>query len=371
MPNGQYKLYDRLKCDFISSKFYDEIIWDPEATYTVKNNNKYGILNDAGILIIDCTYDLARGFDKNGLALVIIDQRYGFINMENKLVIPAIHEYASDFYDGISYVRVNGKYKFMDTSGNFISQKEYEETSIFLDGRCSVKFNGKWGLIDKDENILIPPVYDSLHQENKVCRVEQNGKYFLIDLDNNPISEYYDYLDYSSDGTHQVSRGGFLGHIKENGEVLIPLVYENCLHFHGDYTGVYLDGKWFFIDRNNTIVIEPNKYNLSEALNSIEDGIAVAANDYGWGLINLKIDKKITDFKYDDAMGMSGGLCSFLKNNKWGYIDKEGIERIDFKYSHTGYFKNGIAIVAEKGRMFKPNSIQFYINDQGTEFREK
>ena len=371
MLNGQYRLYDRLKSDFISSNIYDKILKSRETTYAVMNNKKYGILNNEGDLIIDCAYDLAGGFDKNGLALIKIDQRYGFINMENKLVIPAIHEYVSGFYDSLSSVKVNGKNKFMDTSGNFISQKEYEETSIFWGGRCSVKINGKWGLIDKNENILIPPVYDSLNEENKVCRVEQNGKYFLIDLNNNRISDYYDYMDYLSDGTYQVSRKGFFGHIEENGNVLIPLEYENCTDFHGDYTGVYLDGKWFFIDRRNNIVIDRNKYNLHEILNGIEDGIAVVSNDDGCGLLDLNLDKMVTNFIYDQSWGIKGGLSSFLKNSKWGYVDKDGIERIDFKYSDPGYFEDGIAEVYSEGNMHEPGGIKFYIDYQGTEFREK
>jgi hypothetical protein len=370
MLNGQYQLFDRLKSDFISSNFYEKVIVGRETTHTVINNNKYGILNNTGDLIINCTYDLAQGFDKNGLALVKIDQRFGFINMENKLVIPPVHEYVSDFYDGLASVRADGKQKFIDTSGNFISQKEYEETSIFWDGRCSIKINGKWGLIDKNENILIPPVYDSLNEENKVCRVEQNGKYFLIDLDNNRISDYYDYMDHLSDGTYQVSRNGLFGHIKADGNVLIPLIYENCTDFHDDYSGVRLDGKWFFIDRQNNIVIDRNKYNLHEISNGIEDGIAVVSNDDGWGLLNLNFDKMVTNFIYDQSWGIHGGLSSFLKNSKWGYVDKAGIERIDFKYSDLGYFEDSIAEVCIEGNMFEPGGIKFYIDDQGTEFRE-
>jgi len=371
MTNGKYKLYDRLTSNFISSNLYDEIIRGIETTYSVKNNNKYGVLNTQGELIIDCQYDLARGFDKNGLALIKINEKYGFINMNNELIIQPVYEYVSDFYDGLASVKVNGNRKFIDTSGNFISQKEYEETSIFWDGRCEVKINGKWGLIDKDENILIPFMYDSITEENKICRVELNGEYFLVDLDNNRISEKYDYIDYQSDGTFQVSRNGSFGHIEINGNVLIPLIYENCTDFHGAYSGVYLEGKWFFIDRKNNVVIERNKYNLCEILNGIEDGIAVVSNEGGWGLLNLNLDQMVTDFIYDQSWGIKGGLCSFKKNSKWGFVDNDGVERIDFKYSDISYFEDGIAHVNIKGRMFEPNSIEFYIDDQGTEFREK
>jgi hypothetical protein len=370
MANGKYKLYERTTSNFISSNHYDKVIIGRETTYTVIKANKYGILNPQGELIIDCQYDKASGFDKNGLALVKINERYGFINMNNELIIQPVYEYLSDFYEGLASVKINGNRKFINTSGNFISQKEYEETSIFCDGRCQVKDNGKWGLIDKDENILIPFMYDSIMEENKICRVELNGEYFLIDLYNNQISEKYDYMDYQKDGSYKVSRNGLSGHIETNGSVLIPLIYENCTDFHGGYTGVYFDRNWFFIDRENNVVIEPNKYNLCEILNGIEDGIAVVSNDDGWGLLNLKIDKMHTDFIYDQSMGIKGGLCSFKKNSKWGFVDKDGIERIDYKYSDIGYFEDGIAHIYSKGQMFEPKRIEFYIDDQGKEFRE-
>ena len=371
MGNGKYKLYDRLTSNFISPTLYDEVIVSRENTYTVIQNNKYGILNANGEKIIDCQYDLARGFDKNGLALVKIKERYGFINMHNELIIQPALEYVSDYYDGLASVLVKGNKKFIDTYGNFISNKEYEETSIFWEGRCQVKINGKWGLIDKDENILVPFMYDSIMEENKICRVELNGEYFLIDLENNRISEKYDYIDYQYDGTYQVSRDGLFGHIKADGNVLIPLMYANCTDFHDDYAGVCLDGKWFFINRQNNIVIEQNKYDLREILNGIEDGLTVVSNDNGWGLLNLKLDTMVTNFIYDQSWGIKGGLCSFKKNSKWGYVDKDGIERIDFKYSDPGYFEDGIAEVYSEGNMHEPGGIKFYIDYQGTEFREK
>ena len=371
MTNGRYKLYDRFKANFISSKLYDKILIGRETTFPVINDNKYGILNKEGELIIDCQYDGASGFDKNGLALVKIDQRYGFINMNNELIILPIHEYASGFFDGLASVKVNGSKKFINPSGQFISQKEYEETSVFCYGACHVKINGKWGLIDKDENIIIPFIYDSISEENKICRVELNGEYFLVDRDNNQISEKYNYMDYQSDGTYQVSRKGFFWHIEKNGNVLIPLIYENCTDFHGEYSGVYLDEKWFFIDRRNNIVIDRNKYNLHEILNGIEDGIAVVSNDDGWGLLDLRLNKMVTNFIYDQSWGIKGGLSSFLKNSKWGYVDKDGIERIDFKYSEPGYFEDGIAKVYSEGNVFETGDMKFYIDEQGTEFREK
>ena len=95
-------------------------------------------------------------FDKNGLARVKINERYGFVDMNNELIIQPVHEYVSNFYDGLASVKVNGKERFLNTYGNFISNKEYEETRIFWEGRSEVKINGKWGLIDKDENILVP-----------------------------------------------------------------------------------------------------------------------------------------------------------------------------------------------------------------------
>ena len=368
--NGQYQLYDRFKCEFLSLNSYDKIITDFYTSYAVVKNKKYGILDENADLIIDCSYDLARGFDENGLALVRINQRYGFINKKNEFVIPPIHEYISDFYEGLASVKVGDKIKFMDTTGSFISRKEYEETGIFWGGTCAVKINGKWGLIDKHENILISPEYDSLFEENNICRVEKEGKYFLVDINNTQVSEKYDYIDYLSDGMHQVSRDGLAGHINQHGEIVIPLVYENCTDFHGEFCGAYLDGKWFFINKDNTKVFKPHEYNLPEILNSIEDGITVASNGEGWGIIDIKSGKKVTDFIYDQSWGISGGLCSFLKNGKWGYVDNTGNERIDFKYYDTNSFQDGISHVSHKNSL-TGSIAKFYIDDHGVEFREK
>ncbi len=370
MINGQYKLYDQSTGEFKCKNYYDKIFVDRNRTFTVIKNNKYGILNHEGNLIVNCEYDLARGFDENGLALVQVDKRAGFINMENQFVIPLIFDQASEFKEGLSSVNIGGKVRFIDVFGNFNSEKIYEQTSSFFNGRCAVKINGKWGLIDGDENILIPPEYDSIIEENEICRVDQNGKFFLIDLTNNVISDFYDFIDYCSEGIYQVRQKSLWGHIRESGEVLIPLAYEGCTDFQGDFAGACLNGKWFFIDRYNSRIIHSEKYGFSELRNVIEDGIAVAAKDSGWGIIDLRQDRLVTDFIYEDSWGIKGGLCSFLKNSKWGYVDNFGVERIEFRYSDAGSFEDGNALV--KKELFKNESMEicFYIDEWGFEYRE-
>lgn len=45
----------------------------------VKSRGKYGIINQAGLLIVDCKYDCVYLFNE-GLAKVKLGDKYGFIN---------------------------------------------------------------------------------------------------------------------------------------------------------------------------------------------------------------------------------------------------------------------------------------------------
>lgn len=77
---------------------------------------------------------------QNGLAGVELNNKWGFVDNANKLVIPIM-------YDNIEYNRkenCNNNYPFY--------------------GLLSVKLNDKWGMIDKNGKIVIPLIYENVKE---------------------------------------------------------------------------------------------------------------------------------------------------------------------------------------------------------------
>ncbi|MDR0825322.1 MAG: WG repeat-containing protein [Prevotella sp.] len=111
-----------------------------------------------------------------GLAIVQLNRRLGFIDKTGKEITPCIYSdiYVStttsygvtirkSFSEGLTGVQINGingKWGYIDMTGQEIIPCIYDAAFEFTDGLARVVFNGKWGFIDKTGEVVIPCIYD-------------------------------------------------------------------------------------------------------------------------------------------------------------------------------------------------------------------
>ena len=81
---------------------------------------------------------------------------------------------------------------------------------------------------------------------NVYCQENQlNGKKY------DRIGGYYDFLD----GMARAELNGKIGYIDRNGDVVIPLIYDDLELFYNDIARAQFNGKYGFIDRKGNVVI--------------------------------------------------------------------------------------------------------------------
>lgn len=98
---------------------------------------------------------------------------------------------------------------------------------------------------------------------------------------------------------------------------------------------------------NRVYVNKVGDLNLEiESALSFSEGLAPAMKDDKWGYID-KEGKVVIDFQYDGAMPFSEGRALVLKDDYMGFIDKKGNEVIPCEYENIGQegFQNGVARV--------------------------
>ncbi len=144
---------------------------------------------------------------------------------------------------------------------------------------------------------------------------------------------------------------------KHNGRVVIPAKYEAVWSFIEGLAGVYIAGKWGFIDKTGTVVI-PAKY---EDVRSFSEGLANVKINGKCGYID-KTGTVVIPAKYSGAGNFSEGLAGVEINGKWGKIDKRGNVVIPAIYESTSEFEDGKCRVKLNGRWF-------YIDKNGKEVK--
>lgn len=123
LPIGEWKKVQRgSKWGFnngmktIIQPTYDEVFMFKEDLACVELNNKYGYIDKDNKFFIPCTYDMAFSFSED-LAVVMVNEKCGYINKKNEIVIGCEFDAATPFEDGVARVKLDGKWGFLTKDG--------------------------------------------------------------------------------------------------------------------------------------------------------------------------------------------------------------------------------------------------------------
>ena len=74
------------------------------------------------------------------------------------------------FSEGLAAVVADGKYGFIDTTGKTVIEPRYEFAEGFGSGLAPVKVGDTWGYIDKTGALVIQPTFYRAHASPKAWR---------------------------------------------------------------------------------------------------------------------------------------------------------------------------------------------------------
>lgn len=149
----------------------------------VSINNVHGAINRDGEVVIPIKYDYAMVRFGEGLLPVMKENKWGYVDANNKIVIPFEYENLVDY-------RLE--------SGEFWKNKNSNlgTADYFSDNKALVRKNGKLGIINKQNEILIPFEYDNINSWSKeLITVSKSGKFGAVNWNNEVIIPFcYDEL---------------------------------------------------------------------------------------------------------------------------------------------------------------------------------
>ena len=179
---------------------------------------RYGIIEyETGREVIPCEYE-RLGRISEGLLCAEKNDKYGFIDLNNQVVIPFKFEDAEDFSEGLAMVAVHGGY---------------------YNSRIGVLPYSLYGYIDKKGQFVIPPKFPD------------------------PMSNSL----YGGDGFHEGLAamgervGNYMtaqqfGYIDKTGKYIIPPIYDRAYPFSDNIAVVVKDEKFGCINRKGDVVVD-------------------------------------------------------------------------------------------------------------------
>lgn len=182
---------------YIDLSYYDEIIDFKDGLIIVKKENKYGLLDKEGNVIVDVIYDSISFNDMkdestssyiseyNKLILVKKDNKYGYMDNCGNIKIPIIFDKAfffeSVFHD-LTKVCINEKWGIIDSSGNYVINPEYRfivmhpKSDLFI--ACK---DNHLGVLNKYGDTVLKFKYEYINFLWPNIVVRKRNKYYIYD----------------------------------------------------------------------------------------------------------------------------------------------------------------------------------------------
>ena len=125
----------------------------------VKKNGKWGVIDTTGKVVIPCSYDDVSVQGGTGYRIwkVLNGTKLGLVSAVNgAVVVPVKYDYIGDLCYGRIKMGINGKYGYLDKNGNVVIPARYDRAYDFeSDGTANVRVKGNgWHYIDLNGNFV-------------------------------------------------------------------------------------------------------------------------------------------------------------------------------------------------------------------------
>lgn len=354
------KGYDKVEAiDNYDSK---QNIWFEDNLLRVEKNNKYGLIDFEGKVILECEYDsiyALKGVTEN--IIVEKEGKLGLVNAKGQTIIKTEYNSIQTLEEGYKaeYLVENaeGKFGVISTSGTNILEPIYEEVKYLGSNEVyAVKSNEENQLINnKGETLQKSEGEEYVYAKGENVIASKEGKFGLEKLTGEAVIPYdYENLEYAFSIYYIAKKDGKYGVINVNNETVKDFEYTNmyCVE----------EGNFIVADKTETetIVLDSN---LAQKLSGIVSEINVSK-----GYIKIYADNEYRyyNFKFEEKQNTEilshSTLFLSKKDGKYGFVDKAGNIVVDYIYEDATE-QNSCGYVAVKqngvwGALKKNGSIE-------------
>lgn len=346
-----------------------------------KLNNKYGIMTQDGSIIKKNEYNQIINLDEKmyllltdkglfayniegnkefkleGMSIIgenlykiLKNNKYGIVDSEFNTIVEPVNNRIENKNDRILIINED-KLEVLNRNENMKIKEirnSFQEVTVGVGNTIYFKTDDKWGILENNGEILIDSKYDrfvNLNDENLVIGYIKNETY-LINLEKK-IEKRIDYDNYSkeSEGTIMVMKNNKIGYINDNGEEIVPLKYDGGFYFskNRDFIQLKENEEWKLL---NTVTLEEKKLPYTD-IGEFVEGYMVAEKNQKYGYIDGNGEEKIP-FKYTIAENFKEGIGIVASPNGYGAIDKNGVEIIPLIYDEVYVNKGYIYVTKDK-----------------------
>jgi len=266
--------------------------------------------------------------------------KYAFMK-ERAFPIKALNDYYINIMEySMSSPKSKLKYGFLYPNGKVFKSAEFDYASEFMNGKSNIRKDSIFGLLFRDGSVKYFPKYNVTYFTNgSIGLAIKDKKYGFINL---------------------------------NGDIIIPLEYDDAFPFYDGYASVKKDDKWIYINESGENVLPENyvvgyqpiidhqamvyndKIRSSKKINPLLSTMVeymnkVSKPNYYQSLYNLKTKSLMEFSDYDEISGFyQGKYMVVIKNGKYALVNKKNQLIIPAEYDEIREINNGLVIAKKE-----------------------
>lgn len=306
--------------------------------FSAYSENKWGVINSLGEIVIAPSYAemviIPDSTQDIFLCIYDINEENGTyktkaLNSKNKEIfteydqIEALENYDKNqnvwYEENVLKVKKDGKYGLINLKGKILLNCEYDDiyTLKGIENSLIIEKNSKIGLVDNTGRLVIDAIYAEI----------------------NPLGTE------ALDGYIIKSEQGKYGVVGANKEQKLENKYEKIEPIVGNNLYVVTEnGKQKLINSKGTIVLEDGFDEIKQILKDsngiifVKDGLYGAMTTEGTTII---------ENTYKDLKQLENGYFVAKKDERYGIIDSNNVEKVYFNYTSITYNKQAQIYIAE------------------------
>ena len=226
---------------------------NPEYSITVTKDNKYGVINNNEIEVVENKYSYLKYLDNNYFAIYSDDNKIGIIDNNGYVILEPKYDVVQEIEDS-NLIQVS----MLENNLLEIYNKENMKQIISKENAEMYKYDNYIRIVSENELNYINFNGDiisakDIFKDSKIFPIIKDGKWGFQDIDGNiKIPATYDkVLDFNKYGYASIQKDGLWGAIDKYGNIIIEPTYdENKVTSKPDFIGKYykvnLNGKSYY-----------------------------------------------------------------------------------------------------------------------------
>lgn len=332
-------------------------LWYEKNCLKVQKNNKYGLIDLSGKVLLDCSYDSIEPLTGiNNSLITTKDGKKGLVSTTGSVIIEnqysQISALTDKYEDGYIVKNDEGKFGVVGTNKRILLPIEYDDIKhVYSDNTYVAKQDGSWKIINVSEETSKDINYDNVKSiNNGYVIVENSDKYGIITVDGETkIEAQYDNLTYIYQNYYIAQKDNKYGVINVENEIKIDFTYKSLVYIK---SANIIEGE---SDKIETDLFD-SSFNLKLS------GIVSEINtDKGYIKVRIDSDYKYYNFKFEEKKNTeiltNNTLFLSKKNGKYGYVDKNNVVVVNYIYDDaTEQNDSGYVAVKKDGKWGTINS---------------